>query len=175
VGEIRDAEIARIAVQAALTGHLVLSSVHANDAVGVIYRLLDLGIEPFLVAAALMGVVAQRMVRKVCPHCSRTTTVSPEEQIAYEKEIGEKRSLFVVGAGCVSCARTGYLGRTGIFEVMIMSEALRRLVLRGASPDELRAQSVKEGTVTLWHDGMIKVKDGLTTPYEVIRNVFTIS
>lgn len=174
VGEIRDSETNQIAIQAALTGHLVLSSVHANDTVGVLLRLVDLGAEPFLVASAVVGVVAQRMVRVVCPHCSRMVSVTPEERLAYEQELGEKREEFLYGSGCNFCAGTGYLGRTGIFEVMVVSEGIRRLILTGASSDEIRAQTVKEGMTSLWHDGMLKVKMGITTPYEVIRNVFSI-
>jgi len=174
VGEIRDAETAQIATQASLTGHLVLSSVHANDAVSVIFRMIDLGVEPFLLTSAVIGVVAQRMVRRVCPYCSRPTPVSPDEQMAYEQEMNEKRAEFLVGSGCNFCANTGYLGRTGIFEVMVMSEAVRRMALHGASSDDIRAQARKEGMVSLWHDGMLKVKEGITTPYEVIRNVFSI-
>ena len=174
VGEIRDAETAQIATQASLTGHLVLSSVHANDTVSVIYRMIDLGVEPFLLASAVVGITAQRMVRRVCSYCSRPTPVSPDEQLAYEQEMNEKRSEFLIGAGCNFCANTGYLGRTGIFEVMIMSESIRSMILSGASSDEIRTQSIKEGTALLWHDGMLKVKEGVTTPYEVIRNVFSI-
>ncbi len=175
VGEIRDAETAQIATQASLTGHLVLSSVHANDTVSVIFRMIDLGVEPFLLTSAVVGIVAQRMVRRVCPYCSRPTPVSPDEQLAYEQELNEKQSEFLIGAGCNFCANTGYLGRTGIFEVMVMSESVRRMVLGSAGADDIRAQASKEGTVLLWHDGMVKVKEGITTPYEVIRNVFSIS
>jgi len=175
VGEIRDAETAQISTQAALTGHLVLSSVHANDTVNTVVRMLDLGIEPFLISSALIGVVAQRMVRRVCPYCSRPTEVSPEEREAYEEELHEKRSEFIVGAGCNFCAGTGYLGRTGIFEVMVVSETIRRMIVRGAGSEEIREQARKEGMVSLWHDGMLKVKAGVTTPYEVLRNVFSIS
>ncbi len=174
IGEIRDAETAQIATQASLTGHLVLSSVHANDTVSVIFRMIDLGVEPFLLASAVVGIVAQRMVRRVCPYCSRPTPVSPEEQAAYEQELGEKRSEFLTGAGCNFCANTGYLGRTGIFEVMVMSESIRRMILSGAGSDGIRAQASKEGMASLWHDGMLKVKEGVTTPYEVLRNVFSI-
>ena len=174
VGEIRDAETAQIATQASLTGHLVLSSVHANDTVSVIFRMIDLGVEPFLLTSAVIGIVAQRMVRCICPYCSQPTEVSPDEQMAYEQELGEKQSEFLVGAGCNFCANTGYLGRTGIFEVMVMSESIRRMVLSGAGSDEIRAQAHKEGMVSLWHDGMLKVKAGITTPYEVVRNVFSI-
>ncbi len=174
IGEIRDAETAQIAIQASLTGHLVLSSVHANDTVSVIFRMIDLGVEPFLLASAVVGIAAQRMVRRVCPYCSRPTPVSPEEQAAYEQEMNEKQSEFLIGAGCNLCANTGYLGRTGIFEVMVMSESIRRMILSSADTDDIRAQAHKEGMASLWHDGMLKVKEGVTTPYEVIRNVFSI-
>jgi len=175
VGEIRDAETAQIATQAALTGHLVLSSVHANDAVSTILRMMDLGVEPFLITSAVIGIVAQRMVRRVCPYCSRPTEVSEEERLAYEEELNEERSEFIVGSGCTFCANTGYLGRNGIFEVMVMSESIKRLALTGAISGEIHAQATKEGMVSLWHDGMLKVKAGITTPSEVIRNVFSIS
>ncbi|MEW6034582.1 MAG: GspE/PulE family protein [Chloroflexota bacterium] len=174
VGEIRDTETAHIATQASLTGHLVLSSVHANDTVSVVFRMVDLGVEPFLLTSALVGIVAQRMVRRICPYCSRPTKVSDDEQQAYEEEMNEKRSEFLVGAGCSFCANTGYLGRTGIFEVLTMSEAIRRLVLSNAGSDAIRAQAQKEGMLSLWHDGMLKVKQGITTPHEIIRNVFSI-
>jgi len=175
VGEIRDKETAQIATQAALTGHLVLSSVHANDTVSTIIRMIDLGIEPFLIASALIGVVAQRMVRRVCPYCSRPGEVAPEEREAYEEEMGEKRSEFIVGAGCNFCAGTGYLGRTGIFEVLVVSETIRRMIVKSNDIDEMRHEAQKEGMVSLWHDGMVKVKAGITTPFEVLRNVFSIS
>jgi len=152
----------------------VLSSVHANDTVSTLFRMVDLGVEPFLIASALVGVVAQRMVRRVCPYCSRLTEVDPEEREAYEKEFNEKRSEFVVGAGCNFCAGTGYLGRTGIFEVMLVSEAIRRMIVRNDSAEEIRAKALEEGMFSLWHDGMLKVKTGTTTPYEVLRNVFSI-
>jgi general secretion pathway protein E len=174
VGEIRDRETAQVAVQAALTGHLVLSSVHANDTAGVIFRLMDLGIEPFLMASALAGVVAQRMVRRNCPNCTTSVSIPSDERISYEEEMGETREQFLVGAGCTYCARTGYLGRTGIFEVMVVTEKIRRLILAGASADDIRAGHTEEGVLTLWQDGMTKVKMGLTTPGEVIRNVFTM-
>jgi general secretion pathway protein E len=156
VGEIRDGETAQISTQAALTGHLVLSSVHANDTVSTIIRMLDLGIEPFLIASALIGVVAQRMVRRICPYCSQPSEVT-------------------VGVGCNFCAGTGYLGRTGIFEVLIASETIRRMIARGTDSTEIRNQALKEGTASLWHDGMMKVKEGVTTPFEILRNVFSIS
>ena len=174
VGEIRDTETSQVAVQAALTGHMVLSSVHANDTAGVIFRLMDLGIEPFLMASALAGIVAQRMVRRICPNCSSLSTVSPDERLAYEKEMNEEREQFLTPTGCNYCAQTGYLGRTGIYEVMVITEGMRRMILAGASVDELRTAAIQEGMVTLWRDGMTKVRMGITTPLEVSRNVFSL-
>ncbi len=174
VGEIRDDETAKIAVQSALTGHLVLSSLHANDAVGVIYRLLDLGIEPFLAASALIGTVAQRMVRRVCTDCAHYVKVSKLEQVAYEKEIGEHREEFLSGSGCEPCAYSGYRGRIGMFEVLHLSDELRMMILGRASNVEFRGQAIKEGMVPLIKDGMLKVKEGITTPSEVLRNAYTM-
>ena len=175
VGEIRDTEPAEIGTQAALTGHLVLSSVHANDTVSTVIRMIDLGLEPFLITSAVIGVVAQRMVRRVCPYCSQATEVSPDEREAYEQEMREERKEFIVGTGCNFCAGTGYLGRTGIFEVMLVTENVRRLIVKSAGTDEIRAQAFEEGMSSLWHDGMLKVQAGITTPYEILRNVFSIS
>lgn len=174
VGEIRDPETAQIAVQAALTGHLVLSSVHANDTAGVIVRLIDLGVEPFMAASALVGVVAQRMVRRLCAQCTRSRPAIAEEKLAYETEMHETRDEFLYGDGCNFCSGTGYVGRTGIYEVMQVSEEIRRLILTNSGSDAIRHQAREEGMSTLWHDGMTKVKMGITTPQEVIRNVFTL-
>jgi general secretion pathway protein E len=173
VGEIRDAETANIAVQAALTGHLMLSSVHASDSSGVLSRLLDLHVEPFLIASAVIGVIAQRMVRRICPDCSHSIEAPLVEQIAYEKEIGEKQTEFLYGTGCKACAYTGYLGRIGIFEILAMSDTLRAMVTNRASSSEIRAQALKEGMVTMMNDGMRKVKEGITTPSEVLRNAYS--
>lgn len=174
VGEIRDSDTAKTAVQAALTGHLVLSSIHANDAVGVLFRLIDLGAEPYLISSALVGIVAQRMVRRICPHCREPYQPSIEEQIAYDDEMGEQPANFYHGAECNLCTNTGYLGRTGVFEVLPLSEEVRRLLLKGASADDIKAQALKQEMVTLRRDGMLKVKEGITTPHEVLRNVFSI-
>ncbi|HEU65304.1 MAG TPA: type II/IV secretion system protein, partial [Chloroflexi bacterium] len=133
VGEIRDAETANIAVQAALTGHLMLSSIHANDVGGVLSRLLDLKVEPFLIASAVIGVVAQRMVRRICPDCSRLIEAPLVEQLAYEKEMGEKRTEFLYGVGCKSCTYTGYLGRTGIFEILTVNDTIGMMICNHAS------------------------------------------
>lgn len=173
VGEIRDAETANIAVQAALTGHLMLSSLHASDSTGVLSRLTDLGIEPFLTASAVIGVVAQRMVRRICPDCAHKIEAPVVEQIAYEKETGEKKTEFLYGTGCKSCAYTGYRGRIGIFEILTMSDDIRTMIVRNASSTEIRAQALKEGMVTMMNDGMRKVKEGITTPSEVLRNAYS--
>jgi len=174
VGEIRDVETARIAIQSALTGHLVLSSIHANDAVGVVLRLLDLDIEPFLVSSALIGVVAQRMVRRICPDCARLVDVPLIEQRTYSKETGEERSQFLYGKGCHSCADTGYQGRTGIFEILYLSDEIRTMLLSGITATQLRTQAIKEGMKPLIRDGMLKVKANITTPYEVLRNTYSV-
>jgi general secretion pathway protein E len=172
VGEIRDAETANIAVQAALTGHLMLSSIHANEVAGVLSRLLDLKIEPFLIASAVIGVVAQRMVRCICTDCGRLIEAPLVEQMAYEKEMGEKQTKFRYGTGCKSCSYTGYLGRTGIFEILTISDSIREMVCNRASSSEIRAQTLKEGMVSMGNDGMRKVKEGITTPSEVLRNAY---
>ena len=174
VGEIRDRETAEIAVQASLTGHLVLSSIHANDTVGAVFRLLDLGIEPFLISSSLVGVVAQRMLRRVCGQCRKQQTAPPEEQVIYEREMGEKRREFSYGQGCNSCANTGYRGRCGVYEILEMSEETRRMVLGNANAAEIRDRAIQEGMVPMWRDGMLKVKHGITTPYELLRNVYSI-
>jgi len=174
VGEIRDAETARIAVQSALTGHLVLSSIHANDAIGVVFRLLDLGIEPFLVSSAVIGVVAQRMVRHICPDCCTYQQAPLMEQLAYTRETGEKRTEFLQGTGCELCSHTGYRGRTGLFEVLPISDKIKMQILKGASTAEIRQQAIKEGMVLLIKDGMLKVKAGITTPSEVLRRAYII-
>lgn len=174
VGEIRDGETSRIAVQSALTGHLVLSSIHANDAVGVVFRMLDLGIEPFLVSSSVIGVVAQRMARRICPHCMVEKEGTLMEQLAFHNATGEHRSKFLRGEGCDMCAHTGYRGRVGLFEVLPISDKLRMMVLRGAATSEVRETAIEEGMVPLMKDGMLKVQEGITTPSEVLRNAYFI-
>jgi len=172
VGEIRDGETANIATQAALTGHLLLSSVHANDAATTVARLIDLKVEPFLIASSVIGVVAQRMVRRICPDCGRMMEAPLTEQVAYEKATGEKRVEFKYGVGCESCAYTGYLGRTGIFEIMRMSDSIRVMVLNGSNSNQIRTQAINEGMVSLLKDGMLKVQAGITTPAEILRSAY---
>ncbi len=173
VGEIRDAETANIATQAALTGHLMLSSVHANEVAGVLARLLDLKVEPFLIASSVIVVIAQRMVRRICPDCSHLIEASAVEQIAYERETGEAQSRFPYGTGCKSCSHTGYLGRTGIFEVLPMNDTIGTMVSNKASSSAIREQALKDGMVSMMHDGMRKVKAGITTPSEVLRSAYS--
>jgi len=174
VGEIRDKDTAAMAVQAALTGHLVFSSVHANDAVGVLFRMMDLGVEPYLIASTLVGIVAQRMVRRICSHCRAPCQLPVEEQIAYDDEMKEQSTTFYSGVGCNLCANTGYGGRTGIFEILIMTEEIRRILLSSASAGAIRAQALSEGMITMKRDGMLKVKEGITSVSEVMRSVFSI-
>ncbi len=174
IGEIRDAETANIAIQSALTGHLVLSSIHANDTIGVVLRLVDLGVEPFLVASALIGVIAQRMARRICPNCARFIDASPEETLVYAQQIGEERKEFLYGAGCKSCAGSGYRGRTGIFEILTSTDALKTMLLKGATANELRDKAIEQGMITLLKDGMKKVQQNVTTPTEVLRNAYSM-
>lgn len=174
VGEIRDAETAATAVQAAITGHLVLSSIHANDAVSAVIRLIDMGVEPFLVTSAVIGSLSQRLVRRVCPYCHQMAEVPPSEAAAYEAEMGETAVKFSVGRGCNFCSRSGFLGRVGVYELLTLSDNVRKMIMRSASAGELKEEAIKEGMNSMHRDGMQKVKDGMTTPGEILRNVFTI-
>ncbi len=174
VGEIRDKDTATTAVQAAVTGHLVLSSIHANDAVGVLLRLMNLCGEPSLISSTLVGIVAQRMVRRICSHCQALSQPSVEEQTIYEEEMKQQPPKFYVGTGCNLCANTGYRGRTALFELLPISEEIRNMLLSNASAGEIKAQALKEGMVSMKHDGMLKVKGGITSMSEVLRSVFFI-
>ncbi len=175
VGEIRDAETANTAIQAALTGHLVMTSIHANDAAGAIVRLLDFGVEPFLVTSGVIAAISQRLMRKVCPHCGDKKQAPIVEALAYQKEMGEERTEFTYGTGCSACSHTGFRGRIGAFEMITMNDTLRQMVSRGAGAFEVKQQAIADGIVTMRRDGMLKARDGVTTPGEVIRNVFTIT
>jgi len=167
VGEIRDLETGSIAIKAALTGHLVLSTLHTNDAPSTITRMVDMGIEPFNVASAVNLIVAQRLVRRVCKECKAQHEYTPEEMHAFA--IDKKEGPFFKGVGCDTCAGTGYRGRQGLYEVMALTSPLRREILKGASTEELRDLAVKEGMLTLRMDGMLKVKKGVTTLEEVVK------
>ncbi len=166
VGEVRDAETAHIVTQAALTGHLAFSTLHTNDAPSAVTRLINIGIEPYLVAATLRGVLGQRLVRKICPHCKRSYEPETVIREAVELYCGAVESLHH-GEGCARCRGTGFAGRIGIFELLIPNEDVLAAIARGASPQELREILAKNGYVTLRSDGMEKVKGGLTTVEEV--------
>ena len=167
VGEVRDLETGSIAIKAALTGHLVLSTLHTNDAPSTVTRMIDMGIEPFNVASAVNIIVAQRLVRRICSGCKQEHNYTDEEMHAFA--IDRKEGPFYKGAGCDVCNGAGYKGRQGLYEVMLMTSALRRLVLRGGSTEELQQQAVKDGMLTLRMDGMVKVKRGITTLEEVVK------
>ncbi len=170
VGEIRDLETAEIAVQSSLTGHLVFSTLHTNDAPGAATRLVDMGVEPYLVASSLEAVLAQRLVRLICPHCRRDYTPSEAEAELLRAELpGDEIGVLQRGAGCRECQGTGYRGRTGVFELMPVTESVRALVLRGASAGEIRRQAAQEGMLSLREDGWRHVLEGRTTVEEVLR------
>ncbi len=166
VGEIRDPETAEVAVQAALTGHLVLSTVHTNDAPSAITRLKDLGVEPFLIASSLEGVIAQRLVRKICEHCKEPYTPDEEEL----KELGLKGGdyVFYRGRGCENCLGTGYRGRTGIFEVLELNDTLKKLINNTQDANVIRNEARKFGFKTMLEDGIEKILKGITTSSEVL-------
>lgn len=174
VGEIRDQETAVIATQAALTGHLVLTSLHANDSVSALMRLRDLGVPPYLITASVAGIVSQRMLRVVCTACQLVTPGSSSEIEAYEAELGFTKDRFVHGAGCNICARTGYHGRTGVFEILTITDKMRQLFLSDAAREKLVAQAEEDGMVPLRRTAMLKVDDAITTPYEVMRVMFSL-
>ncbi len=172
VGEIRDQETATAAVQAALTGHLVLSSIHANDAISVFSRLMNLGVEPYLISSTLVAIVAQRMVRRICPHCRTAYPPSEEERRVYQEEMLQPPDTFYRGAGCNLCFNTGYSGRTGLFELLVLSGEIRRMLMDNANAEDIKARALSEGMITMKHDGMVKVKEGITPLSEVLRTVF---
>ncbi|MBW3572365.1 MAG: type IV-A pilus assembly ATPase PilB [Gemmatimonadetes bacterium] len=170
VGEIRDLETGSIAIKAALTGHLVLSTLHTNDAPSTITRMIDMGIEAFNVASAVNLITAQRLVRRVCQNCKEPVTY-PDEYLAAAGLTGAdvQGITFYRGAGCETCNGSGYKGRQGLYEVMAMSPTLRRMVLQGASAADLQAQAISEGMLTLRMDGFVKLRKGITTLEEVIK------
>jgi type IV pilus assembly protein PilB len=175
VGEIRDVETAHIAVQAALTGHFVLSSIHATDAPSALHRLLDMGIESFLVASSVTAVMSQRLVRKTCPHCRAAYSPSSEE-LALLETIGgrEPDAGFHRGMGCNFCAHTGYLDRTGVYELMPVTDAIRDLVVDRAPHEQIRKVARDEGMRTLQEEAGRLVEAGVTTLDEVLRSIYVI-
>jgi type IV pilus assembly protein PilB len=170
VGEVRDFETAEIAVKAALTGHLVLSTLHTNDAPSTINRLMNMGIEPFLVATSLNLICAQRLVRRLCKDCREEIHMPPSAlvDVGFPEAEAPRVKLFK-GKGCQTCNNTGYKGRVGLYEVMEITEGVREQVLTGASALELRRQAMDEGMITLRHSGLCKIREGVTTVEEVLR------
>jgi type II secretory ATPase GspE/PulE/Tfp pilus assembly ATPase PilB-like protein len=171
VGEVRDYETAEIAIRSALTGHLVFSTLHTNDAAGAVTRLLDMGIEPFLVSSSLECLVAQRLVRLICPNCRQPLKTSKEilHEIKKDIEFDDKEIQLFEGKGCEHCRFTGYRGRTAIYEILIVTEPIRELMLSRASSQQIKRQAIQEEMRTLRQDGLQKVLKGLTTYAEVVR------
>lgn len=179
VGEVRDKETADIAINAALTGHIVVSSLHTNDSAGAIPRLLDMGIEPFLITSSTNSIIGQRLCRRLCEHCRQETQIKPAdiEQIKTdleglpdpERTEARGKQQFYVGAGCSSCSNTGYKGRVGIFEILQVTEAIKQLVLKRATSSDIALQAQKDGLITMRQDGVLKALDGLTSIEEVWR------
>lgn len=180
VGEIRDEETAEMAVHAALTGHIVLSTLHTNDAAGALPRLVDMGVEPFLISSSVNTLVAQRLVRRICQKCKQEFTMTGEQIQAIEEIVANmpkqvkaklrpiKEYTFLHGVGCDTCNKTGYKGRQGIFEVLPMSEAIKTLLVKHASASEINDKAIEEGMVTMQQDGILKVLAGITTLEEVL-------
>lgn len=170
VGEIRDLETAQMAVQAALTGHLVLSTVHTNDAPSTIARLLDLGIPSYLINATMLGVMAQRLVRTLCPHCKEEGKITSEhwQELVAPWKVNVPAKVYRP-VGCLECRNTGYLGRQGLYEILTLSENLKEKVIPDCNLQELRRLAMKEGMRTLRLSGAQKVAAGLTTMEEVLR------
>ncbi|HEV2040258.1 MAG TPA: type II secretion system ATPase GspE [Casimicrobiaceae bacterium] len=171
IGEIRDLETAQIAVQSALTGHLVLSTLHTNDAASTVNRLLDMGVEDYLLTSTVIGILAQRLVRTLCPLCKEAYTALPEvvDELGLRKFSSKSDVTLYHAKGCKECGQTGFIGRVSIIEMLPMSDHLRTQVMRHATSTELRAEAIKEGMVTMYEDGMKKAMNGVTTFEEVLR------
>lgn len=172
IGEIRDLETAEIAISAALTGHMVLSTLHTNDAAGAISRLINLGIPPFLVASAILGTAAQRLIRKTCDKCKQAYRPS-EEEVRYllGKSDSDKKIRLYRGTGCNNCSHTGYYGRKGIYEILPISKEISRMILEGSNDDAIKQQAIKEGMRTLYKSAVDEVLNGVTTLDELMRVV----
>ena len=168
VGEIRDHETAEIAIESALTGHLVFSTLHTNDAAGAVTRLQDMGVEGYLISSSLLAIQAQRLVRRVCTDCSNNYELSPDEVIVLETSKDDCPSIRR-GSGCEKCGNTGYRGRVGLYELLRMSDSIRHHIASGADANVIREQAISEGMETLRQDAIEKLKAGLTTPEEVVR------
>jgi general secretion pathway protein E len=171
VGEIRDLETARIAIQAALTGHLVFSTVHTNDSASTVTRLVDIGVEPYLVSSSVIAVIAQRLVRVICKECSSAYEPTDEElaEIGLTRKDLQEEGTINIGMGCERCLSTGYMGRSAIYELLQMDDKVREQVMKHASATEIKDGAVKRGLRTLRMDGARKVVEGLSTIEEVLR------
>jgi len=175
VGEIRDVETARIATQAALTGHFVVSSLHATDATSALHRFMDMGIEPFLIASSLLGVVGQRLIRRVCEHCTEPYTLTPEERMFFERGGGSVDGVdFVAGVGCNFCGQTGFYDRIGVYEVLRVTDEMKELIVTDAPHAALRALAIEQGMTTLRDQAIRLVTEGKTTVAEVVRTVYVL-
>ena len=174
IGEIRDPDTARIAVQAALTGHLVLASIHASDVSSMIFRLIHLGIEPYLISSTLVGLLAQRLVRCVCSYCAEETAPSAEDLKAYQDVMGEELTSIYTGKGCGICSNSGYRGRTGIFELLSMNDTIRSKLMSVSCAADIRQEALNQGMVTMSQAGMTKVKLGLSSIKDVLRSTYSI-
>jgi type IV pilus assembly protein PilB len=171
IGEIRDVETAQISVRAAITGHLVLSTMHTNDSASTVSRMVDMGIEPYLVSSSVVGIVAQRLIRKICSNCKISY---PPDHAEQELLNISRDTLLYKGAGCSICSQSGYKGRTSIHEVMLMNRELREMVDHRATIDELKTASRKFGTTTLMENCMVLVKSGLTTTEELLKVTYSL-
>jgi type IV pilus assembly protein PilB len=174
VGEIRDVETARIAVQAALTGHFVLSTIHATDATSALHRFLDMGIESFLLASSMLAVVGQRLIRRNCVECLAPYDPPAEDLAFYVRAGGEPKEIFMKGKGCAVCSGTGYSGRVGVYEVLQITSEMRDLVVRNASLEEIRALAVEQGMVPLRDQALRLVANDTTTIAEVVRTIYIL-
>ena len=168
IGEIRDHETAEIAIESALTGHLVFSTLHTNDAAGAVTRLQDMGVESYLISSSLLGIQAQRLVRRVCTNCSETVALTEDEALVLDVS-KDGYTAIKRGTGCERCGGTGYRGRVGLYELLMMSDEIRHLITSGADANKIRQQGVREGMKTLREDALEKLRSGLTTPEEVVR------
>jgi type IV pilus assembly protein PilB len=174
VGEIRDVETTRVAVQSALTGHFVVSSLHATDSVSALHRFLDMGIESFLIASSILAVVGQRLLRRICTTCKAPYEPTDEELVFYESSGGAPKTEFFQGTGCNFCSHTGYKDRIGVYELLVMTPELRRLIVGWATQEELRNMAVKQGMRTLRQEAINLVSQDITTVAEVIRSVYSL-
>ena len=168
IGEIRDHETAEIAIESALTGHLVFSTLHTNDSAGAVTRLQDMGIESYLITSSVLAIQAQRLIRRVCAACSSVCDLTEDERLVLELDPGELPQISR-GQGCDACGGTGYKGRIGLFELLTMSNEIRHIINSGGDATQIRDQSKKEGMTTLREDALSKLRSGLTTPEEVVR------